>query len=168
MTEEWVVNPDVTMLNRVRSTRWGYRYRNRIFAVPPLTPDDRIVGLSDTPGGANSMSGKIQIIGPDEVEAVSEYDGLVMQRDLASKATGSTRMKFIHDVIVDGAEFEDAVYEEQDQTAYIISGEMELIYNGQTHVLGPGHFFFVPQGIVYSAKVTSGPLQVIGVYSPSD
>ena len=75
MTEEWVVNPDVTMLNRVRSRRWGYRYRNRIFAVPPLTLDDRIVGLSDTLGGENSMSGKIQIIGPGEVEAVSEYDG---------------------------------------------------------------------------------------------
>ena len=78
------------------------------------------------------MSGKIQIVGPDEVEAVSEYDGLIMQRDLASKATGSTRMKFIHDVIVDGAEFEDAVYEDQDQVAYIISGEMELIHDGQT------------------------------------
>ena len=112
------------------------------------------------------MSGKIQIVGPDEVEAVSEYDGLIMQRNLALKATGSTRMKFIHDVIVDGAEFEDAVYE--DQVAYIISGEMELIYDGQTHVLGPGHFFFVPQGIVYGAKVTAGPLDVVAAYAPSD
>ena len=114
------------------------------------------------------MSGKIQIVGPDEVEAVSEYDGLIMQRDLASKATGSTRMKFIHDVIVDGAEFEEAVYEDQDQVAYIISGEMELIHDGQTHVLGPGHFFFVPQGIVYGAKVTARPLEVIAAYAPSD
>ena len=114
------------------------------------------------------MSGKIQIVGPDEVEAVSEYDGLVMQRDLASKATGSTRMKFNHAVIVDGVEFEDAVNEEQDQMFYIISGEMELICDRQTHILGPGHFFFVPQGIVYGAKVTAGPLEVIEVFAPSD
>ena len=105
---------------------------------------------------------------PDEVEAVSEYDGLVMQRDLASMATGSTRMKFIHDVIVDGADFEDVVYEHQDQAAYIVSGEMELIYDGQTHVLGPGHFLFVPQGTVYGAKITAGPLEIVAAYAPGD
>lgn len=114
------------------------------------------------------MSGKIQIVGPDEVEGQPEYDGLVVQRDLASIATGSTRMKFIHDVIVDSANFEEVVYEDQDQAAYIISGEMELVHDGRTHVLGPGHFLFVPQGTVYGAKVTKGPLEIVAAYAPSD
>ena len=114
------------------------------------------------------MSGKIQIVGPDDVEAVSDYDGAVMQRDLASKARGSTRMQFVHAVVTHGVDFGDVVNEDRDQVVYILSGEMELVHEGQTHLLGPGHFFLVPQGAAFGAKVTAGPLEVFEVYAASD
>ncbi len=38
------------------------------------------------------------------------------------------------------------VHHQMDETFYVISGELTLHFNGQTHKLGPGDYAFVPRG----------------------
>ena len=81
-------------------------------------------------------AGQIQIVHPDEY--LEESDGTALLRKLATKSRGSNRVEFQHVVLTES----------------------------QTHHIGPGSFFFVPQGSPYDFKVIEAPLEAVAVFSP--
>ncbi len=51
-------------------------------------------------------------------------------------------------------EAKGVIYEGHDELVYVIKGEAELGIEGQTRRVGPGSFYFVPDGTPYDFKVT--------------
>ena len=109
--------------------------------------------------------GKIDIVNLKDVEAVDEHGALA--RALFSRANGSNRIDFLQAEIPQGYVAEDAVYPDQDEIVYLLSGEGEIIMDGNTRKVGPGSCFFVPQNTTYSFKLTKGPAEVIAAFSPA-
>ena len=114
--------------------------------------------------------GKIKVINAMEVDPI-EMEGLgddVVVRPAIGAAQGSDRIQILHSIVEAGFEAEASPREDQDEVAYIISGEVELECEGESHRLGPGSLFFVPPGATYKYRVVKGPHEVIGIFSPPD
>ena len=113
---------------------------------------------------------KVKVINTMEVDPI-EMEGLgddVVVRPAIGPAQGSNRIQILHSVVEEGFEAEASPREDQDEVAYIISGEVELESGGVTHRLGPGSLFLVPPGATYKYRVLKGPHEVIGIFSPPD
>ena len=111
------------------------------------------------------MSGKIQIINPEDLNFTEQDDG-VKTRKLATKASGSTRISFEQGILPAGLEAEGIVYEGFDELVYVITGKGEITVDGQKRTVGPGSFFFVPDGAPYDFKVIEGPVDLVAAFSP--
>ena len=114
--------------------------------------------------------GKVKVINTMDVDPI-ELEGLgddVVVRPAIGRAQGSNRIRILHSIVEEGFEAEASPREDQDEVAYIISGEIELESEGATHRLGPGSLFLVPSGATYKYRVVKGPNEVIGIFSPAD
>ena len=109
-------------------------------------------------------AGQIQIVHPDEY--LEESDGTALLRKLATRSRGSNRVEFQHVVLTEALEGGPVTYDSQDEFVYVLKGQIDLTTEGQTHHIGPGSFFFVPQGSPYDFKVIEAPLEVVAVFSP--
>ena len=113
---------------------------------------------------------KVKVIDAMEVDPI-EMEGLgddVVVRPVIGSAQGSDRIQILHSLVEEGFEAEASPREDQDEVAYIVSGEVELESEGVTHRLGPGSLFLVPAGATYRYRVVKGPNEVIGIFSPPD
>ena len=113
---------------------------------------------------------KIKVINTMEVDPIA-MEGLgddVVVRPAIGVAQGSNRIQILHSIVEEGFEAEAEPREDQDEVAYIISGEVELESEGVTHRLGPGSLFLIPPGETYKYRVIKGPHEVIGIFSPPD
>ncbi len=109
--------------------------------------------------------GKIEIVNLKDVAPVDE--GGALTRALFTREQGSNRIDFLQAELPQGYVTEDAVYPDQDEIVYMLSGEGEIIMEGNKRTVGPGSCFFVPQNTTYSFKLTKGPAEVIAVFSPA-
>ena len=112
------------------------------------------------------MTGKIQIVKLDDVEATPEDDGLLMERNILNESHGSKRFDFVHANCLDGLDLKDVEYDGQDELVYVVQGECEIKFDGQAHRVGAGGTIFVPANTLYDFKTTKTPLEVIAVFSP--
>ena len=113
---------------------------------------------------------KIKVINTMEVDPI-KLEGLgddVVVRPAIGATQGSNRIQILHSIVEEGFEAEASPREDQDEVAYIISGEVELESEGVCHRLGPGSLFFVPPQTTYKYRVIRGPHEVIGIFSPPD
>ena len=104
-------------------------------------------------------------VGPIEMEGLGDD---VVVRPVMGPAQGSNRIQILHSVVEEGFEAEASPRADQDEVAYVISGEVELESEGVTHRLGPRSLFFVPAGAIYRYRVVKGPHEVVGIFSPAD
>ena len=111
------------------------------------------------------MSGKLQIINPEDLDYIEQDEG-VKTRKLATKANGSSRISFEQAIIADGLEVPGVVYEGFDEIVYVLTGKGEITADGQKRTVGPGSFFFVPDGAAYDFKVIEGPMEMVAAFSP--
>ena len=109
------------------------------------------------------MAKDIVIIQPNEVEP-EIVDGM-SERNLAGRFNGSEQIGFEHAVLPKGIVADGVVYEGNDELVYVIKGECEIGIKGVKQLVGPGGFFFVPQGEPYDFKVTQGPAEMIAAFS---
>ena len=111
------------------------------------------------------MSGKIHLTKVDEITPIDTANGTMLERKLADKSTGSSRLEFEHSVITKVVDATDVTYE-SDEYVYVVEGEAEISFDSETHQLGPTSFFFVPTGAAYDFKVTKAPFVTIAAFSP--
>ncbi len=114
--------------------------------------------------------GKVKVFNTMDVDPI-ELEGLgddVVVRPAIGRAQGSNRIQILHSIVEEGFEAEASPRETQDEVAYIVSGEVELESEGESHRLGAGSLFFVPPGATYRYRVVKGPHEVIGIFSPPD
>jgi len=109
--------------------------------------------------------GKIEIVNLKDVAPVDEHGALA--RALFTREQGSNRIDFLQAELPQGYVTEDAVYPDQDEIVYMLSGEGEIIMEGNKRTVGPGSCFFVPQNTTYSFRLTKGPAEVVAVFSPA-
>ena len=88
------------------------------------------------------MSGKIFVTRVDDVTPV-DTGGIMQERSLSNKTNGSTRLEFEHSVITKAIAAKDVSYT-SDEYVYVVEGEAEITFDGQTQQLGPTSYFFVP------------------------
>ena len=111
--------------------------------------------------------GKIEIVNLKDVEPVPGDEHGTPTRPLVTREQGSNRIDFLQAELPHGYVTEDAVYPDQDEIVYMLSGEGELIIEGNKRTIGPGSCFFVPQNTTYSFKLTKGPAEVVAIFSPA-
>ena len=107
------------------------------------------------------MSKNIVVVQP---KADVEAGGI---RALVDKSTGSDNFSFQHAIFpTTRTSAKGIVYNGYDEGGYVIRGKCEISSGGKTEIVGPGGFFFVPDGVPYDFKVVEAPLEVIAVFSP--
>jgi len=114
--------------------------------------------------------GKVQTLDTQKVDPYvpEEFGGAVAIRQLLDRSNGSNQIQFWHSVVDQGFEAVAPVREDQDEVAYVMTGEAEVESQGDVHRLGPGSVLFIPAGTPYTYKVTKGPHEMIAVISPPD
>ena len=111
--------------------------------------------------------GKIEIVNLKDVEPVPADEQGAMIRALLTREQGSNRIDFLQAEMPQGYVNEDAIYPDQDEIIYMLSGEGELTMEGNTQKVGPGSCFFIAQNTTYTFKLTKGPAEVLAVFSPA-
>ena len=90
--------------------------------------------------------GKVKVVNTMDVDPI-ELEGLgddVVVRPTIGRAQGSNRIQILHSLVEEGFEAQACPREDQDEVAYVISGEVEMESKGESHRLGPGSLFLVP------------------------
>ena len=108
------------------------------------------------------MSKSVVVLKPDD-EPV-EIAGPI--RTLASEANGSDRISFAHEVTDDVVAAKGLVTNGHDELVYIIRGKAEVGFDGKTEIVGPGGFFFIPDGVSWDFKIVETPYEAVGAFSP--
>ena len=116
------------------------------------------------------LMAKIQAIHTQDVQAFKpeELGGAVTIRQVIDRSHGSERIQLWHSVVDEGFETETPGREDQDEVAYIISGEAEVESEGALHRLGPGSVIFIPPNTAYKYRVIKGPHEMVAAISPPD
>lgn len=66
-----------------------------------------------------------------------------------------------------GRAMEQHVHEEEDDSFYILEGEMTFYVGEETYKAGPGSFVFGPKDVPHTYIVDSGPAKLLFVLSPA-
>jgi mannose-6-phosphate isomerase-like protein (cupin superfamily) len=114
------------------------------------------------------MDKAVRLLTVDDATVKESAGGLHTSRRLVRREHGSERMAFNVTTILEGFEDEEPVsYQGYDEIVYVLAGEAEADCNGTTHVLKPGSALFVPDGASFRYRVTTGPNEIVAVYSPA-
>ena len=108
------------------------------------------------------MSKNVVVVQPDDDPV--ETSGPI--RTLANESNGSDRISFAHEVTDDAVEAKGVVTNGHDELVYLIRGKCEVGFDGKTEIVGPGGFFFIPDGVPWDFKILETPYEAIGAFSP--
>ncbi|MSQ92641.1 MAG: cupin domain-containing protein [Gammaproteobacteria bacterium] len=108
---------------------------------------------------------EIRVIDISEAEVYE--DTALVSRRLIRRQHGSHNMSFNVSTLHEGYDDQNVVYPDHDEIVYLLSGRVEFTVDGKTQVLSAGKAIFVPRGQRYGYKVTTGPNEVVAVFSPA-
>jgi quercetin dioxygenase-like cupin family protein len=55
----------------------------------------------------------------------------------------------------------------QEQSSYLLQGEIELIMDGQTHLIRAGELFIIPGGVAHEVRVGPAHCQILDTFYPT-
>jgi glyoxylate utilization-related uncharacterized protein len=114
------------------------------------------------------MARKVRVIRPADAMIKQSSDGVHTSRRLIRREHGSDRVSLNTLTILDGfADEAPVAFEGYDQIIYVLGGESETEFDGETHRLTPGSALFIPDGASYKYKVIKGPHEIIAIFGPA-
>jgi mannose-6-phosphate isomerase-like protein (cupin superfamily) len=109
---------------------------------------------------------------PGEPKAivVRPGEGLrVGNAEFLARSEDTPRFNLARIVIAPGAEGPPAhAHRDEDDSFYVLSGELTFDVDGESVVAGPGTFVLVPPGVVHTfANRTAEPVELVNVHAPA-
>ncbi|HIF09984.1 MAG TPA: cupin domain-containing protein [Sneathiellales bacterium] len=112
------------------------------------------------------MTKKIRVLTMDDAEIVDMPEERIISRRLVRKDHGSETASLNVSTLGEGFDDPEVCYD-YDEIIYMLSGEVELKFDGEVQIIGPGAAIFIPKGCTYGYRVTKGPNEVIAVFAPA-
>ena len=113
------------------------------------------------------MASTIQIRQASDAKEFRSDDGLIGVRRVFGPSRGSERIAFEFGTAEVGLDVE-GLHETRDEIIYVLTGKLEVEFDGACQTITPGSTVFIPQGLRYQLRVIDGPAEILGVFSPPD
>ena len=112
------------------------------------------------------MTKEIRVLTMDDAEVVEMPEEKMISRRLVRKDHGSETASLNVSTLDEGFDDPEVRYD-YDEIIYMLTGEVELKFDGRVQMLEPGAAVFIPKGCTYGYRVTKGPNEVIAVFAPA-
>ncbi len=104
------------------------------------------------------------VVGPDEGEA-TWFLGTRMTVKATAQTTGGT-FGLIEVQLAAGFSPPMHIHHQEDESFWILDGQLTFVCDGQTFQAGPGSFIFLPRGLPHTFRVDEGPARVLELVQP--
>ena len=96
--------------------------------------------------------------------------GRGIKRKLVDPETGAANMDVhVNELNVDSGSGEIHYHAKAENVYVVLEGMLEVVIEGERHLLGPGEVGFIPPGVVHTAgnAGTHGVCRIIEIYAPA-
>ena len=88
--------------------------------------------------------------------------------EFLARTTDTPRFNFAIIEIQAGRELEAHTHEEEDDSFYIVEGEMTFVFDGEESVAPPGTFVLVPPGVEHGFRNDGDvPVKMLNIHAPA-
>jgi mannose-6-phosphate isomerase-like protein (cupin superfamily) len=104
------------------------------------------------------------VLGPDDGEA-TRFLGTRMTVKATAQSTGGT-FGLIEVRLAAGFSPPLHVHHQEDESFWILEGELTFVCDGQTYQAGPGSFVYLPRDLPHTFRVDEGPARALELVQP--
>jgi len=112
---------------------------------------------------------KKYVVRPHELPTYSppKHSGTTNRRLLGPGPSGSDRMEVVLGELEYGGQADPHAHPDLEQAFFVLQGKAEVEIEGETAIVGPEDFIFLPPGTVHRVTPLQGPpLRLLIMYSP--
>ena len=105
------------------------------------------------------------VLGPDAGEAIW-FLGTRMTIKASAQSTGGT-FGLLENRLATGFSPPLHIHHQEDESFWILEGQLTLVCDGQTYQAGPRSFIYLPRDLPHTFRVDEGPARVLELVQPA-